>query len=206
MLGSLESFRQKPEPVEAAPPPIYIANGALVAVTEPNRTIAIGPPICEIVEGMPQWFLGSRDHRLIYRELKASLEAMNRTFTQLNGRLIYRTRIMQRRRIPMAYSGLLVNRMTQLVDEIRPDDFDPKVAVKLYQMLGEHGRAVMEDHLFNGPIIDEGYELSGYQTGLVQLGLLTRCVIKGKTGLTVANVVALRLYNTAIDAKKERKK
>jgi len=205
MLGNIESFKETPLPV-VKPAPVYLMKDVLVALTEPDRELTYGLPFCEVIEGIPQWMIGTQDPQYIYREIKASLHAMNLTYTHLNGRLIYRARPITRRRIPMAYSGLLVNRMKQLAADSAGDTFDPKLAIKLYQMLGDSGRAVLVDHLTNGPIINANYEMEGYQSGLVTIGLLTRCVIKGKTGLTVANELALRVYNAALDEKKDRTK
>lgn len=103
-----------------------------------------------------------------------------------------------------AYSGLIANRMVQMVAAIKKNPDDSETSLKLYQMLGEKGRAVLENHLMEGPIIDEGYEMPDYQSSLVQVGLLTRCVVKGKVGLTVANTEGLTVYNAGVAKQKVR--
>ena len=105
----------------------------------------------------------------------------------------------------MPMSGLLIARTKQVVEEFRADPTNADLAAKIWVMIGRgNAQAVLEEHLLEGPILNENYEFPHEQNNLIQIGLLTPCVIAGKTGSTVANYIGLAAYNAAVTLAQEK--
>jgi hypothetical protein len=188
-------------------PPIYLMEGLVVALVSPNPQLTKGLPFCEVVDGMPQWIIGSLDYQGIYRELKVSLASLGLTYSDLEGRLLYRTQPPQtRRRLMRKLSGLIVNRMAGLAAEVAKADAPNDRALKLYQMMPVDHRGVLENHLKEGPCLAQGYELYEHRDELIQIGLLTRVVVGGKTGSVAANMVGAHVYNAGLGSHGESRK
>jgi hypothetical protein len=71
-------------------PPIYLMSGMIIAVMKKNADCS-GLPIAQVVEGHPHW-VGDLDYSYFYRELSDCLKLQNKTWSDLEGRWLYKHR------------------------------------------------------------------------------------------------------------------
>lgn len=103
-------------------------------------------------------------------------------------------------------SALILNRMASLAIKINTENAVCPEALKLYQMLPVDHRAALEHHLKEGPHVESGYELPDHRDELIQIGLLTRIVVAGKTGSVAANMIGGFVYNAGMGVSAESRK
>lgn len=72
-------------------PPISLVSGMVLAVVKKNSDCT-GTPIAQIVQGRPQWYKGDLDYSHFYHEIEASLRDQGKTWSDLDGRWLYKHR------------------------------------------------------------------------------------------------------------------
>jgi len=204
----MQSFNDD-QSVSRIAPPMYLVDGNVVALERPNSELTVGWPFAEVVDGMPRWYIPADEAYLIYRRLKKSMTAIGLSFLDLESRFLYKSSspMPPPRRIRMRkLSGLLLDRMASIAIDVAHADEANKMALKLYQMLPVDHRACLDHHVQKGPHIAQGYELHEHQQELVQIGLLTRIVVSGKTGSIAANMTAVHVYTAGLAVSAESHK
>ena len=71
-------------------PPIYLMSGMIIAVMKKTEDCS-GLPIAQIVDGNPRW-MGDIDYSYFYREMSECLRLQNKTWSDLEGRWLYKHR------------------------------------------------------------------------------------------------------------------